>query len=130
MKVVQLKQQREMLAVRLLSRSTQQGTYCSYFYQPKSLESPGREEFLFYIACFHVWYTSIINSSADRISHLPEHHYSYLQEQMDEGATYYAREFPYSVDFLIENLSDIAHVPFAHDRLVGRSKCIASLICT
>jgi hypothetical protein len=115
------KQQRGMLAEQLLSRSTQQATYCSYFYQPKSLENPGREEFLFYIACFHVWYTSIINSSADRISHLPEHHYSYLQEQMDGGATYYARDFPYSFDFLLENLSDMAHIPIAHNALLGNT---------
>jgi hypothetical protein len=37
---------------------------------------------------------------------------------MDKGATYYARDFPYSFDFLIENLSDIAHIPIAQNALL------------
>ena len=57
---------------------------------------------------------------ANSISRLPEHHYSYLQEQMDKGAIYYARDFPYSFDFLLENLADMAHIPIAHNAILGK----------
>lgn len=40
------------------------------------------------------------------LSLLPEHHYPYLQDNIDEKATWYARELPYSIDFLLENFLD------------------------
>ncbi|KAL7473032.1 hypothetical protein ACHAXS_013411 [Conticribra weissflogii] len=50
---------------------------------------------------------------------LPEMHYPYLRDAMDGGKTYFARELPYSADFLIENFMDPAHIPFAHHSLQG-----------
>ncbi|EJK47955.1 hypothetical protein THAOC_33290 [Thalassiosira oceanica] len=51
------------------------------------------------------------------ISRLPEHHYPYLQDNIDEKANWYVRELPYSFDFLLENFLD--PVPFAHHSLQG-----------
>jgi len=53
------------------------------------------------------------------IERLPEMHYPYLRDGMDGGKTYFARELPYSADFLIENFMDPAHIPFAHHSLQG-----------
>jgi hypothetical protein len=64
--------------------------------------------------------TTSITFSLHRISLLPEHHYSHLREHMDKGATYYVRDLPYSFDFLLENLSDVAHIPVAHNALLGK----------
>ena len=40
------------------------------------------------------------------ISRLPEHHYPYLQENIDNNANWFVRELPYSFDFLLENFLD------------------------
>jgi len=53
------------------------------------------------------------------ITHLPENHYPYLKDRMDMGTTYYSRDLPYSIDFLLENFMDPAHIPFAHHSLQG-----------
>ena len=53
------------------------------------------------------------------ITRLPEHHYPYLQDQIDEGRTYFVRDLPYSLDFLLENFMDPAHIPYAHHSLQG-----------
>jgi len=53
------------------------------------------------------------------ITLLPEDHYPYLKERMGRGTTYYSRDLPYSVDFLLENFIDPAHIPFAHHSLQG-----------
>jgi phenylpropionate dioxygenase-like ring-hydroxylating dioxygenase large terminal subunit len=64
--------------------------------------------------------TSITGESFP-ISLLPEQQYSpYLQEKINTATTYYTRELPYSLDFLLENFMDPAHVPFAHHGLQGR----------
>jgi len=57
--------------------------------------------------------------STCRITLLPEDHYPYLKERMDTGTTYFSRDLPYSVDFLLENFIDPAHIPFAHHSLQG-----------
>ena len=59
-------------------------------------------------------------SIACRITRLPEDHYPYLRKKMDQGATYYSRDLPYSFDFLLENFMDPAHIPFAHHSLQGK----------
>lgn len=59
-----------------------------------------------------------------RITLLPEHHYPYLQDKIDSGATYYSRDLPYSLDFLLENFMDPAHIPFAHHSLQGDDFCL------
>jgi phenylpropionate dioxygenase-like ring-hydroxylating dioxygenase large terminal subunit len=48
---------------------------------------------------------------------MPEDMYPTLREERARNCTYYTRELPYSVDFLIENFMDPAHVPFAHHSL-------------
>lgn len=53
------------------------------------------------------------------ISRLPEQHYPYLQADIEAGTTYYARDLPYSMDFLLENFLDPAHIPYAHHSLQG-----------
>lgn len=64
--------------------------------------------------------TSITGESFP-ISLLPEHqYYPYLQEKINIETTYYTRELPYSLDFLLENFMDPAHIPFAHHGLQGR----------
>ena len=45
---------------------------------------------------------------------LPEDICPALIEQAELGKTWFSRELPYSVDFLIENFMDPAHIPFAH----------------
>jgi len=51
------------------------------------------------------------------ISRLPEQHYPYLEEKINKGATYFSRDLPYSLDFLLENFMDPAHIPYAHNSL-------------
>lgn len=64
--------------------------------------------------------TSITGESFP-ITLLPERQYApYLREKIDIGTTYYTRELPYSLDFLLENFMDPAHIPFAHHGLQGR----------
>jgi phenylpropionate dioxygenase-like ring-hydroxylating dioxygenase large terminal subunit len=53
------------------------------------------------------------------ITRLPEDHYPYLQERIGRGTTYFSRDLPYSLDFLLENFMDPAHIPFAHHSLQG-----------
>lgn len=48
---------------------------------------------------------------------LPENYYPHLQDQMNRGNQIYVRELPYSLDFLVENFMDPAHIPFAHHKL-------------
>lgn len=50
---------------------------------------------------------------------LPEEQYPYLKDSMDKQKTYFMRELPYSIDFLIENFMDPAHIPYAHHSLQG-----------
>lgn len=40
-----------------------------------------------------------------------------LYDQMKSGNQIYVRELPYSLDFLVENFMDPAHIPFAHHKL-------------
>ena len=54
------------------------------------------------------------------IERLPEHHYPYLQQAIDTNKTYFVRDLPYSIDFLLENFMDPAHIPFAHHSLQGK----------
>jgi hypothetical protein len=75
--------------------------------------------FLFALIAGRFGYLNYLFSTNYRISRFPEHHYSYLQE-LDMTATYYSRELPYSFDFLVENLADPAHIPFAHHKLLGK----------
>jgi len=49
----------------------------------------------------------------------PEQMYPYLNEEIENGVTYYSRDLPYSADMLIENFMDPAHIPFAHHKLQG-----------
>jgi len=48
---------------------------------------------------------------------LPENYYPHLYDQMKSGNQIYVRELPYSLDFLVENFMDPAHIPFAHHKL-------------
>ena len=70
------------------------------------------------VICTHNLYT-LISTYTCRISRLPEHHYPYLQDNIDEGRTYFVRDLPYSLDFLLENFMDPAHIPYAHHSLQG-----------
>ena len=45
---------------------------------------------------------------------LPEDICPALLEHAEQGKTWFSRELPYSVDFLLENFMDPAHIPFAH----------------
>merc|ERR1719215_317146 len=51
---------------------------------------------------------------------LPEDFCPTLLEQEALGNTWFSRELPYSVDFLLENFMDPAHIPFAHHGLQGQ----------
>lgn len=53
------------------------------------------------------------------IERLPESHYPFLQDSMDNNKVYYMRDLPYSADMLLENFFDPAHIPFAHHSLQG-----------
>lgn len=55
------------------------------------------------------------------ISRLPEHHYPYLQDNIDEKANWYVRELPYSFDFLLENFLDPGASPEGPSSLHVRS---------
>ena len=46
---------------------------------------------------------------------LPEEHYPLLTGE--EKVQHFVRELPYSFDFLVENLMDPAHIPYAHHKL-------------
>jgi len=48
---------------------------------------------------------------------LPEQYYPFLNQTKHKSI--FVRELPYSVDFLIENFMDPAHIPFAHHKLQG-----------
>ena len=56
------------------------------------------------------------------IERLPESHYPYLSDSIDNNKVYYMRDLPYSADLLIENFFDPAHIPFAHHSLQGTRK--------
>ncbi|KAL9190348.1 hypothetical protein ACHAXT_007559 [Thalassiosira profunda] len=66
-----------------------------------------------------VFLPSDITEESWPITYLPEDHYPYLKDRMERGTTYYSRDLPYSVDFLLENFIDPAHIPFAHHSLQG-----------
>ena len=53
------------------------------------------------------------------IERLPESHYPFLQDSIDNNKVYYMRDLPYSADMLLENFFDPAHIPFAHHSLQG-----------
>jgi hypothetical protein len=93
-----------------------------YFYQRKLLENRGRKLFgIVFLLVYRCVPITHFVSAICRISRLPEHHYSNLQEQMGKDRTYYVRDLPYSFDFLIENLADPSHIPFAHHSLLGKA---------
>jgi phenylpropionate dioxygenase-like ring-hydroxylating dioxygenase large terminal subunit len=48
---------------------------------------------------------------------LPEDMYPTVRHDMRTNKTYFARELPYSADFVIENFMDPSHIPFAHHAL-------------
>lgn len=47
---------------------------------------------------------------------LPEQYYPFLDGKPDDHKIF-VRDLPYSVDFLVENFMDPAHIPFAHHKL-------------
>lgn len=66
-----------------------------------------------------VFLPSDITGESWPISLLPEDHYPYLKDRIERGTTYYSRNLPYSLDFLLENFMDPAHIPFAHHSIQG-----------
>ena len=48
---------------------------------------------------------------------LPENWYPNLGERANKEEQMFARDLPYSMDFLVENFMDPAHIPFAHHKL-------------
>jgi hypothetical protein len=110
--------------------------YCLYSYPLMLLENRGRKLLMILISIFSLVTVEQSTDSmhgrqlsiACRITRLPEDHYPYLRKKMDQRATYYSRDLPYSFDFLLENFMDPAHIPFAHHSLQGKySYCIIRL---
>lgn len=67
-----------------------------------------------------VWLPADITGESWPITRLPEHHYPYLQDKIDSNVQYFSRDLPYSIDFLLENFMDPAHIPFAHHSLQSK----------
>ena len=87
---------------------------CSlYSYRRISLANLGRKHHHFSLPLFYelngstdqfsTCYLLCFGLSTCRISRLPEDHYPYLKERIGRGTTYFSRDLPYSLDFLLEN---------------------------